>query len=138
MAGTSSDYGEDTNESIIRNAEVVGILKLVRESEAESFNQSAWHGSPHDFAEFLLSAIGTGEGAQAHGWGLYFAKRRWVSERYKETLKRFVLPRMLYDGKDEHELEGDIKDAYNLIGGMINIKKEGIEDTESLKKVLAE
>ena len=39
MAGTSSDYGEDTNESIIRNAEVVGILKLVRESEAESFNQ---------------------------------------------------------------------------------------------------
>ena len=39
VAGTSSDYGEDTNESIIRNAEVVGILKLVRESEAESFNQ---------------------------------------------------------------------------------------------------
>ena len=39
VAGTSSDYGEDTNESIIRNAEVVGILKLVRENEAESFNQ---------------------------------------------------------------------------------------------------
>ena len=39
VAGTSSDYGEDTNESIIRNAEVVGILKLVRESEAESFKQ---------------------------------------------------------------------------------------------------
>ena len=39
VAGMSSDYGEDTNESIIRNAEVVGILKLVRESEAESFNQ---------------------------------------------------------------------------------------------------
>ena len=78
--------------------------------------------------------IGTGEGAQAHGWGLYFAKRRGVSERYKETLKRSVLPRMLYDGKDGHELEGDIKDVYNLIGGMINRKKEGVEDTESLKK----
>ena len=86
VAGTSSDYGEDTNESIIRNAEVVGILKLVRESEAESFNQSAWHGTPHDFAEFLLSAIGTGEGTQAHGWGLYFAGERSTSEAYKERL----------------------------------------------------
>ena len=102
--------------------------------ENQSFYQSAWHGSPYDFREFLLEMIGTGEGAQAHGWGLYFAKRRGVSERYKETLKRFVLPRMLYDGKDEHELEGDIKDAYNLIEGMINRKKEGVEDTESLKK----
>ena len=102
--------------------------------DANIYHQSAWHGTPHDFAEFLLSAIGTGEGTQVHGWGLYFAKRRWVSERYKEMLKRFVLPRMLYDGKDEHELEGDIKDAYNLIGGMINRKKEGVEDTESLKK----
>ena len=100
----------------------------------KSFNQSAWHGSPYDFREFLLSMIGTGEGTQVHGWGLYFAKRRWVSEGYKEMLKRFVLPRMLYDGKDEHELEGDIKDVYNLIGGMINRKKEGVEDTESLKK----
>lgn len=103
-------------------------------ADNEGFYQSAWHGTPYDFREFLLEMIGTGEGAQAHGWGLYFAKRRGVSERYKETLKRFVLPRMLYDGKDEHELEGDIKDAYNLIGGMINRKKEGVEDTESLKK----
>ena len=86
VAGTSSDYGEDTNESIIRNAEVVGILKLVRESEAESFNQSAWHGTPHDFDGFDLGAIGTGEGAQAHGWGLYFAKVRSTSEWYRERL----------------------------------------------------
>ena len=102
--------------------------------DANIYHQSAWHGTPHDFREFLLEMIGTGEGAQAHGWGLYFAKRRGVSERYKETLKRSVLPRMLYDGKDGHELEGDIKDVYNLIGGMINRKKEGVEDTESLKK----
>ena len=86
VAGTSSDYGEDTNESIIRNAEVVGILKLVRESEAESFNQSAWHGTPHDFDAFDLGAIGMGEGAQVHGWGLYFAKVRSTSEGYREGL----------------------------------------------------
>ena len=92
VAGTSSDYGEDTNESIIRNAEVVGILKLVRESEAESFNQSAWHGSPHDFVEFLLSAIGTGEGAQAHGWGLYLAEKREAASGYGGKLYHVEIP----------------------------------------------
>ena len=110
------------------------MLTGVKDADGNVYAQSAWHGTPHDFREFLLEMIGTGEGAQAHGWGLYFAKRRGVSERYKETLKRSVLPRMLYDGKDGHELEGDIKDVYNLIGGMINRKKEGVEDTESLKK----
>ena len=40
----------------------------------ETLEQSAWHGSPHDFDGFDLGAIGTGEGAQVHGWGLYFAK----------------------------------------------------------------
>ena len=104
VAGTSSDYGEDTNESIIRNAEVVGILKLVRESEAESFNQSAWHGTPHDFAEFLLSAIGTGEGAQAHGWGLYFAGERSTSEAYKRQLTRNNIPDITLDGVPFGEL----------------------------------
>lgn len=36
----------------------------------DAFNQTAWHGSPHQFDKFSTQAIGTGEGAQAHGWGL--------------------------------------------------------------------
>jgi len=34
--------------------------------------QKAYHGSPHNFERFSTSAIGTGEGAQSFGWGLYF------------------------------------------------------------------
>ena len=49
-----------------------------------SFDQSAWHGTSHDLDAFDLGAIGTGEGAQVHGWGLYFAQDRAVSEGYKE------------------------------------------------------
>lgn len=49
-------------------------------------NQRAWHGSPYDFAKFDLGAIGSGEGAQVHGWGLYFAGNREVSEGYRERL----------------------------------------------------
>jgi len=34
---------------------------------------TAWHGSPHKFDKFDSSKIGTGEGAQAYGHGLYLA-----------------------------------------------------------------
>src|SRR5262245_8120346 len=34
----------------------------------------AYHGSPYDFERFDLGKIGTGEGAQAYGHGLYFAE----------------------------------------------------------------
>ena len=48
--------------------------------------QDAYHGTPHRFEEFSTDNIGTGEGAQAHGWGLYFAKNKDVSERYRRLL----------------------------------------------------
>lgn len=54
----------------------------------DGYAQAAWHGSPHDFDEFDLGAIGSGEGNQAHGWGLYFAKNKKVSKLYKEVLSK--------------------------------------------------
>ena len=41
----------------------------------------AYHSSPHDFDKFDLSKIGTGEGAQVYGHGLYFAENPAVSGR---------------------------------------------------------
>ncbi len=46
----------------------------------------AYHGSPHDFDKFDLSKIGTGEGAQAYGHGLYFAESEGVARSYRDTL----------------------------------------------------
>ena len=43
----------------------------------------AYHGSPHDFERFDMSKIGTGEGAQAYGHGLYFAENEGVAKSYK-------------------------------------------------------
>lgn len=43
----------------------------------------AFHGSPHSFDRFDLSKIGTGEGAQAYGHGLYFAEKEGVARSYK-------------------------------------------------------
>lgn len=61
------------------------LVKLRQENNFTLY-QAAYHGSPYDFDRFDLGAIGTGEGAQAHSWGFYFAKDREVSERYKEVL----------------------------------------------------
>jgi len=41
-----------------------------------------WHGSPHKFDRFDSSKIGTGEGAQAYGHGLYLAESPDVAKSY--------------------------------------------------------
>jgi hypothetical protein len=49
---------------------------------------TAYHGSPHKFDKFKLDKIGTGEGAQAYGHGLYFADNPSTAMSYKEGLSR--------------------------------------------------
>ena len=46
----------------------------------------AYHGSPHDFDKFSMDAIGTGEGAQAYGHGLYLAEAEDVAKKYRDDL----------------------------------------------------
>ena len=61
-------------------------LDKLRKQYNYQYYQAAWHGSPHNFDEFDLGAIGSGEGNQAHGWGLYFAKDKKIAENYRDIL----------------------------------------------------
>lgn len=54
--------------------------------EPRSYDQPAYHGSPFKFDKFTLDHIGEGEGAQAYGWGLYFAGNKAVAEYYRNML----------------------------------------------------
>lgn len=86
------------------------------------FDQPAFHGTPHPhFDAFTLSKIGTGEGAQAYGWGLYFASDESVARYYREALGRRFLDK---DGADDerelaskpgHVVEVDIPDSDQLL-----------------------
>lgn len=67
MAGWIDDLGD-------------GVRKVIR----------AFHGSPYDFDKFDASKIGTGEGAQAYGHGLYFAGDEDVARSYRDALKTSV------------------------------------------------
>lgn len=56
---------------------------------ADAYNPVAmtvWHGSPHQFSKFDASKIGTGEGAQAYGHGLYLAESPETAGFYREKL----------------------------------------------------
>ena len=52
------------------------------------FYQLAFAGSRVDYDTPSLEAIGTGEGNQAHGWGLYYALDKNVAEIYREDFER--------------------------------------------------
>jgi hypothetical protein len=45
-----------------------------------------FHGTPHKFEKFELEKIGTGEGFQAFGHGLYFAENPKVAHSYRQAL----------------------------------------------------
>jgi hypothetical protein len=51
----------------------------------------AYHGSPHEFEKFSTEHIGTGEGGQAYGHGLYFAENPRVAEAYKRSLAKATI-----------------------------------------------
>lgn len=81
--------GSEVHAARANRGDVMNILREklgVNDGSGQVLFQSAYHGTPHRFNEFSLGAIGTGEGAQAHGWGLYFAADRKVGEGYKNRL----------------------------------------------------
>ena len=70
----------------IRKAEA--FLSTADEDTKLKFSVDAWHGNGlyELIDKFSLKYLGTGEGAQVHGWGLYFAKSREVGEGYRNKL----------------------------------------------------
>ena len=73
---------------------VAGVPMRAGEAVLGSGPIRAYHGSPYDFDKFDASKIGTGEGAQAYGHGLYFAEQEATAKAYRDTLqgKGFKIP----------------------------------------------
>jgi hypothetical protein len=52
---------------------------------------TAWHGTPHKILnKFDISKVGTGEGAQAYGHGMYFAENPAVAKQYAITVPKTI------------------------------------------------
>jgi hypothetical protein len=71
-------------------------VSIVKPTETEP-GIIAFHGSGADFDEFRLEMIGTGEGAQAYGYGLYFTDSEDIAKFYRDSLAR-GRSSIVYDG----------------------------------------
>ena len=99
-----------------------------------ALTQKAWNGSPADFDKFDLSFIGTGEGNQAHGWGIYFALAvpdrglddygKKVSEGYKERI----------GGENGHLYQAVIPSANYLLDEQAALKDQPKHVQDAIKK----
>jgi len=72
-----------------------------------TFSIRAYHGTPHKVDKFSLSKIGTGEGSQAYGWGLYMAESKEVAGQYRKNLSGKAMIRSRVNGWEVvNELDG--------------------------------
>ena len=82
-----------------------------------------WHGSPHKYDAVDLSKIGTGEGAQAYGYGYYGAEAQSTASEYRKNLSEY------------HSKGGAIKgggESVELPGWVIaKIQSDGIDPAMS-------
>ena len=105
-------------------------LSNYRNANSNIFYQSAWHGSPHDFDTFDLGAIGTGEGNQAHGWGLYFAKDKKVSDLYRRELS------LIHDVDKGTLFKVDVPDTKTMIDEQQSLNILSKETKQSLNAAI--
>lgn len=105
---------------------------------------TVYHGSPHKFDAFDLSKIGTGEGAQAYGHGLYFAENPSVALDYKRNLTADTaqlngkplanLTMLERDAADYAISYGGKKTALEVLDNKINANSK-FDDIEWLKEI---
>lgn len=107
-----SKWNKKGQEIFKKAVENLDVRYNVPKDNNKVFEQSAYHGTPHRFDNFSLEHIGSGEGAQAHGWGLYFAENKDVSEDYRKKL---------------------IPYSFDNIGMQINVLKSSGEQTYTKK-----
>jgi hypothetical protein len=90
------DTGPKGREAVENSFNLAGNLAgassvVPKPRNALNMGIKAYHGSPHDFDRFDMSKIGTGEGAQAYGHGLYFADSEGVARSYRDNLSTYKL-----------------------------------------------
>ena len=100
-----------------------------------------YHGTPHKFpateanplGEFDASKIGTGEGAQAYGHGIYYAESPKVAEDYRRSTSRsrFLTNDGFFDPSELEHLNVKVKARHGNIDEAIETaRKYGVPDED--------
>lgn len=94
IAGYGMDRANAARDQLYEATEAEGIgygpkTKALAQQMAGAYNpigMTTWHGSPHIFQKFDLKKLGTGEGNQAFGSGMYTAQNPTVAKEYAVNL----------------------------------------------------
>jgi predicted GNAT family N-acyltransferase len=90
--------------------EVIGEMIGPMRGKGPMAEIDVYHGSPHRFEEFDASKIGTGEGAQAYGHGIYLAESPDVARDYQVRLS-YDPEKMKIGGKQINAVYDQIQDS---------------------------
>jgi hypothetical protein len=103
-----------------------------------------WHGSPHKVDRFSMDRVGTGEGAQAFGYGLYFTDKKDIAKHYAELANSPNRNPEIYGWKIGDKIlredETDYPHIYNQLANglskqeIIDISNKRIESLKKLKE----
>jgi len=133
--------GNDLNEFGFFPSELAdaSIKKIVPPTETEP-GIIAFHGSGADFDQFSLEKIGTGEGAQAYGYGLYFTDSEDIAKFYKDMMARNVdidgRPYIRGNQINDNLVDEDIADDLAATNGDLEAAIKSSE--EFLQEMIAE
>lgn len=95
---------------------------------AEGYNPmglTVFHGSPAKFNKFDPTKIGTGEGAQAYGYGHYVAQSPEVAKQYKETLKSKAFSKIVKKDRNVYDVvapDGTVISQGTVLGKASKVK----------------
>lgn len=110
----------------------------MRITEHTKFSIKTYHGSQASFDHFDHSFMGSGEGAQAYGWGTYVSEVEGIAKAYAKanTAKRnteYTVAKRAYE-----DAETEYKNLTNYIADSeLNINMYNIPSLENNKKKLA-
>jgi hypothetical protein len=103
---------------------------------AEGYNPmglTVFHGSPAKFNKFDRTKIGSGEGAQAYGYGHYVAESPDVARRYQMGLTQAKGEEVLYKNKPLTDLYSQIENkSMKLSGKAADIENQKLQMVEHM------
>lgn len=92
----------------------------------------AYHGSPYSFDRFSTDQIGTGEGNQSYGRGLYFAEREGTAQSYRDALSTTG-----YKASSGKKLT-DMPSSYGFASLMNQMRRNGSSNEDVVKMLRRE
>lgn len=134
------DLLEAADQALIEADALLADTVMAGDEAYKYSRQKAFHGTPHrGIAKFSTDKIGTGEGAQAYGWGLYFASMRDIAEHYRRKLTGVDGKPIQIDdsGLIPRQIGSSVVDALDRVDREITIRKTNIENAKDNPDVIS-